>query len=357
MAVHLMQHTSRDLFEVRALSLFNPKDNILEHQLADSGIAIDFLAKRLGPDVSMLRKIDRVLRTYRPHVVHTHRYALKYALPAMLCRRIPAMVHTVHSIAEREVGRASRLIHGFGFRRGVVPVSIANEVTESIRRVYEIDSFPCIPNGIPVSSFAVPMVPRETWRQAQGFSADAVIYACVARLSAPKNHQLLLDAFAQGPAKCPNAYLLLVGEGDRRGILTDRVSQLGLSDRVRFLGQSDDVVSVLHAADVFVLASHWEGNPLSVMEAMAAGKAVVCTAVGGVPELVRNGIDGLLVPGGDQGALSRALIDLAETKALREKWGLNARVRAQDFDVTIMAQAYEMLYQSLLGPQVGRNDL
>jgi glycosyltransferase involved in cell wall biosynthesis len=348
MAVHLMRHTADTIFEVRALSLFSPRKTVLEFELASHAIMVDYLGKQRGPDLSMIHKIDRILQAYRPHVVHTHRYALAYALPAMLLRRIPVMVHTVHSMAEREVGRFGRVIHGFGFRHGVVPVSIANQVTESIVRVYGRKSVPCIPNGIPVAEYRKPAISRDMWRDSERIPRDAFLYACVARLSLPKNHEMLVEAFAKGPGSQPNVYLLLVGDGDQRAALEGYVDQLGLRGRVRFLGQRTDVVSVLQGVDVFVLASAWEGNPLSVMEAMSAGKAVVCTAVGGVPELVRDGVTGLLVPHGDGPTFSKAMTRLLEDNALRSTLGTNAAAMAQSFDVESMTSGYEALYLDLL---------
>ena len=118
---------------------------------------------------------------------------------------------------------------------------------------------------------------------------------------------------------------------------------------LRFLGVRADVADILRASDVFVLSSRWEGNPMSVMEAMAAGLPVVSTAVGGVPELVQEGATGLLVPSEDTGALACALQALVDDPARRQAMGAAARQHAiAHFDIRHTVRMYEELYERLL---------
>ena len=129
----------------------------------------------------------------------------------------------------------------------------------------------------------------------------------------------------------------------------EQVAGLGLESRVRFLGIRADVADILRASDVFVLSSRVEGNPLSVMEAMAAGLPVVSTVVGGVPELVRNGETGLLVPSEDAGALAQAMQALVDDPVRRQAMGAAARQHAvTHFDIRHTVRGYEQLYERLL---------
>jgi glycosyltransferase involved in cell wall biosynthesis len=129
--------------------------------------------------------------------------------------------------------------------------------------------------------------------------------------------------------------------------LERRIDAMGLREKVHLLGLRSDVPEVLNAADVFVLSSDWEGNPLSVMEAMAAGKPVICTAVGGVPELVEDGRCGLLVPQGDAKALAQAMRYLLEDPEARTSMGrASARRAIERFDLKAMTGAYEDLYRT-----------
>ena len=143
--------------------------------------------------------------------------------------------------------------------------------------------------------------------------------------------------------------LLLVGGGELENAVREQVAALGLQERVRFLGVRADVADILRASDVFVLSSRWEGNPLSVMEAMAAGLPVVSTAVGGVPELVRDRETGLLVPSEDAEALTRAMQALVDDPVRRQAMGAAARQYAvAHFDIRHTVRGYEQLYESLL---------
>jgi glycosyltransferase involved in cell wall biosynthesis len=140
-----------------------------------------------------------------------------------------------------------------------------------------------------------------------------------------------------------------VGTGELRADLERQADTLGLQEKVRLLGGRSDVPEILNTADVFVLSSDWEGSPLSVMEAMAAGKPVICTAVGGVPELVEDGRFGLLVPQRDAEALAKAMEYMLEDSGARRSMGrASARRAIERFDLKVMTEAYEDLYRATI---------
>ena len=348
-AANLLRTSDPEQFDARAISLRGPFGwEGLEETLAQDGIPVWYMGKKRGFDSSVVARVARTMEHFRPHVVHTHTYALRYALPYMLWRRAPAMVHTVHNLAEKEVEWYGRWVHRLAFWRGVLPVAIAREVADSIRRVYGIDEFPLIPNGIPVDTFRQPSIDRERWRNKEGFMPTEILFVCVAWLRPQKNPALLLEAFRRGPASDPRAHLLLVGTGSLRSELERQIGASGLQERVHLLGLRSDVPEILNAADVFVLSSDYEGNPLSVMEAMAAGKPIICTAVGGVPELVEDGC-GLLVPPRDAQALSKAMSHMLENPSARKSMGeKSARRAVERFDLRVMTEAYEDLYKKLV---------
>jgi glycosyltransferase involved in cell wall biosynthesis len=164
-----------------------------------------------------------------------------------------------------------------------------------------------------------------------------------------KNPALLLKAFARAPALDPRAHLLLVGHGELRPELERQIDALRQRERIHLLGVRSDIPEVLNAADVFVLSSDWEGNPLSVMEAMASGTPVISTAVGGVPELVEDGESGMLVPQGDAQALAGAMQYMLENPKVKISMGrASARRAVEHFDVQAMTEAYEQLYRTII---------
>ena len=330
---------------VTVVSLFASTGSWIEADLRAAGVEVRFLDKRPGLDPRMILALARVLRALHPDVVHTHLHTLKYAWPASLAAGRPAVVHTVHNLAEHEVERVSRVVHGAAFRAGVVPVAIGGAVARSLEAEYGRPVPQRIPNGIPVAAFRPAAGARAAVRAELGLGDDDPVWLTAGRLNPQKNHAILLEAFARvGGA----ATLLIAGEGELRDALHAQAAGLGVGERVRFLGVRGDLPRVYAAADAFVLASSWEGNPLVVMEAMAAGLPIVATAVGCVPELVPAEA-GALVPPGDAAALAAALTALlADPAAARRQGAAAAALAVARFDAAVMARAYFRLFSSLV---------
>lgn len=352
MLLNLVGNLDRERYDLAVISFFDAQGTANERELATSGIPTFHLGKRLGFDARMFPRIRGVLREWLPDVVHTHRAALQYVLGAVsgpLRRRV---LHTVHTVATRETGTAGRMANWLAFRVGVAPVAICGFIARSITRSYGVVPRAIIPNGIPVARFARPPQSREEWRRANAIAESAVVFTCVARLAAPKNISVLLEAFAALDRR--DCILVLAGDGPLRAQLEGEARSRGLTGSVRFLGRRLDVPELLAASDAFVLPSSWEGYPLSIMEAMAAGRAVIATNVGGVPELVRHNETGLIVPSNDVGGLASAMRGMAERKDLRERLGRDAgRFAAKALDVSRMATQYDALYQALVKPARG----
>lgn len=347
-AVHIVSGLNRRRFEPIVISLASPMSCDLDQLLDEAGVEVRYLGKRPGFDYRMYHRLHRILKKYQPDVVHTHLQVLRYALPTMLLLKHTSLFHTVHNLAEREIERPARFIHRYAFGHGVVPIAVAEEVALSLRRLYGIAQCRVIANCIPTETYARPQVPRELWRAKEGFEESDILFVCVARFAPQKNHALLLNAFARTPASNPRARLLFVGDGALRAELEARAKSLGLAGSVRFLGLRSDIPDVLGASDVFVLSSDYEGNPLSVLEAMASGLPIVSTAVGGVPSLVEGGTHGFLVQPGDLEGLARSMESLLRHRGVRQSLGMAAARRAREnFDVSDMVRAHEEVYENV----------
>jgi glycosyltransferase involved in cell wall biosynthesis len=347
-AVHIVRGLNRQRYEPAVISFTGRLGCDLDHLLEEAGVEVRYLGKRPGFDYRVYSRLHRALRDVRPDIVHTHLHVLRYALPSMLFLQHALLLHTVHNLAEREIEPGLRWLQRFALNNGVVPVAVAKEVALSLERLYGIQRCRVISNCIPTDYYACPQNSRGVWRAREGFEDSDILFACVARFSPQKNHALLVKAFALGPASNPNAHLVLVGEGALQGQLEAQVKDLGLAAQVHFLGLRRDIPDVLGAMDIFVLSSDYEGNPLSVMEAMASGLPIVSTAVGGVPDLFESGKEGFLVPPGDALGLAKSMVSLLGNREARHSLGTAAALRArEDFDVSTMVQAYEGLYESL----------
>lgn len=172
---------------------------------------------------------------------------------------------------------------------------------------------------------------------------------CVARLRAEKGHAVLLEAFATVCEAIPEARLLLVGDGELRDELTARVESLGLAANVEITGPVDAVWPYLAQGHVFALASHSEAYGIAVAEAMAAGLPVVASRVGGLPELVDEGVTGALFPAGDHAALAAHLIGILQSPERRRRMGQAARAAAEPLQMERSADRYLDLCQELAG--------
>jgi glycosyltransferase involved in cell wall biosynthesis len=347
MLLNLVLGLKDSRFEVRVVSMFPPRQTLIEHELASACVPVVHLGKHLGFDGRMFARIHCAIREWRPHIIHTHRAVLHYALPAVV-RRARTVVHTVHNLADMEVPWTARAAHRLMFAAGASSVAIGDAVAKSFAAMYGLHPRRTIPHGIPVAQFARSPAPRSDWRAREGVPEDVLVLACVARLSPQKNLGCLLEAFARIEGR-RLPWLVIAGEGPLRADLELRAKALGVGARVRFLGARRDVAEVLRASDIFVLSSEWEGNPLCVMEAMAAGLPVVSTRVGGVPELVRHDETGVLVSPGDANALSAAIQRVLRDAEMRASMGLRAAaVARQMLDISTMVLAYANLYEGLL---------
>jgi glycosyltransferase involved in cell wall biosynthesis len=207
-------------------------------------------------------------------------------------------------------------------------------------------------NGAPLDEFAPGgSEGRRRVRSELGLPEDALVVGSIGRLNAQKGHTHLLDAAPEALARHPDARLLIVGDGDLMDLLREKARRLPVADRVVFAGHRSDVPDVLAAVDVFCISSLYEGTPLALFEAMAAGRPIVSTAVDGCREVLEDGVTGLLVPPGDPPALARALDRVLSDAALRGDLAHHALEASRRFDVRRCVEQMEDLYDEVLaGP-------
>jgi glycosyltransferase involved in cell wall biosynthesis len=184
-----------------------------------------------------------------------------------------------------------------------------------------------------------------TLRDDYGMEPGSQIVGVVARLEPEKGHPTLIDAWPLVLRSVPDAYLLIVGEGSRRDDLERQVRELRIAHRVVFTGRRDDVPGVTAALDVAVLPSYREAQGLTILEAMALSRPVVASNVGGIPEMIQDGVTGLLVPPGDPTALAGAIVRLLEDHSLADTLGRAGHDLVHDrFCIELMVKAIEEIY-------------
>lgn len=210
-----------------------------------------------------------------------------------------------------------------------------------------------IPNGVDLQKLRAGGDGRRV-RAALGIPEAARLVGSIGRLQPVKGHRYLVEAFIPVAARCAEAYLLLVGGGPEEEALSRRVEEAGLNDRVRFVGFQTDVQPYLQAIDYFVLPSVSEAHSMALLEAVAMGKPVVATAVGGNRETIQTEVNGLLVPPGSPEALRDALLRLLTEPGLAERLARGAVETSARYDLRDMVGRYALLYNEAAAGNAGR---
>jgi glycosyltransferase involved in cell wall biosynthesis len=285
--------------------------------LSAGGVALHSLdMKRGAPEPAALLRLVRLLRQESPEILVSFMYHAN--LLARLAARPAGVRITVSSIRNENFGgpRRDRLLR---LTDGLASVTTTNSRLAAAalqrRKVVHARKLRVIPNGLDLTHYDWNACRREQARQESGCAQGSFLWLAAGRLEEQKDYPTLLTAFERVARERPEAELRIAGHGSLQGSLEEAARRSGLQDRIRFLGARGDIPDLLAAADALVLSSAWEGLPNIVMEAMAAGKPVVATEVGGVSELVADGVSGLLLPPGNPAALSEAMLALMDLPA------------------------------------------
>lgn len=285
----------------------------------------------------------------RPDVAHTHSGAWLKGARAARAAGVPAVVNTVHGLLDQEPWYSGFLKRrAAGCTGAVVAVSdpLRRHLLESARLVPS--KVRNIPNGVDTSAFS-PEPPVTRTELVPG-SEGRFVVGCVARFEPVKNHELLLRAFREAHRTRPELMLVLVGDGSLRASNEALAASLGISDAVRFVGDQRDTAPWYRCFDVFVLASRAEGTSMSILEAMASGRAVIATDVGGNRALLGDdGAAGLLVPSDDTASLAAAIVQVASSPGMPSRLGSAGRSRVEKlYSQEVMVDRYEALYRETL---------
>ena len=322
-------------------------------QLADEaearGVPVQACDKRSGADLGVLWRLRRQLRDAATEILHTHNATAHYhAIAAALGLPLRRRVNTRHGMGALDTGSRREAL----FRRSMPFTDAVATVCEAAcddlvrRAALPADKLVAVPNGIRVERFAAAdAASRAALRAELGLDASTRVIGTVGRLNWAKDHAGLVRAFADVCAAGSDAALVIAGDGVLRGELEALVAEQGLGGRVFLLGDRGDVARLLRGFDVFVLSSLTEGYSIALLEACASALPIVATTVGGNGEIVRDGVNGLLVPPRERAALAQAMQRLLTDAALAACLGEAGRswVVAEG-SVATMADRYDALY-------------
>lgn len=296
-----------------------------------------------------LARLVNLVCDLRPQVIHGYLFGPNlYAAIAGRLAGVPAVVVAKRNVDAFETPRQVRA-QWFAHRLATHVTAVSEAVADSVVALgVPRARITVIPNGVDAARFVTP-APVEDARRALGADGSPLV-GSVGCLAARKDYGTLLEAVRLLADRGLAFRVALVGDGPDRGTLEARAAALGLAARVRFLGERADVDRLLPGMDVFVLSSREEGIPNALLEAMAAGRACVATAVGGTPEVMRDGATGWLVPPGQPRALADALEQaLTRPGEARRRGAAAGQVVRDEMSIEVMVRRHEEFYERAIG--------
>jgi glycosyltransferase involved in cell wall biosynthesis len=297
-------------------------------------------------DPGCVRGLVQLFRDHQIDVVHSHEFTM--AVYGAASSRLLGLPHVITMHGGVKVCKALR--RRIALRWALKTSDHAVMVSRATQKQFAVDLgvkpslFTVVPNGVPVEAGDAARVRAEF-----GIGERDCVLVAVGVLERHKGHRVLLEALARlDSGKVATPWKLIIaggGGGEEHGSMLEFIDAEGLSDRVHIVLNRNDIADLLALADIFVMPSLWEGLPLAVLEAMVARKAIVASAIAGIPEAIVDGREGLLVPAGEVTPLADALRLLLADPTRRVDLGEAAAARAdRDFTVEVMADRYEALY-------------
>jgi glycosyltransferase involved in cell wall biosynthesis len=337
----LLLRLDRGRYDVRALSL---SAGSAVQRLRGLGIAVDVIDET--DDEGAVRELSAWLRHNEIDLVHAHMFRAEViGTRAAVAAGTAVIMATVHSSRVRSPKDTALLASLTPHMdRLIVPSDSIERKVRSEGR--DSGRFAVIPSGVDLSRFATPL-PACRMRDEFGIPREAPLVGVVARLEPEKGQRYLIDAMPMILETAPDAWLAIVGEGSEADALRARAA--ATSDRIVFTGRRDDVSAVTADLTVAALPSLREAQGISILEAMARRRPVVASAVGGIPEVITHGIDGLLVPPANPAALAAAIGSLLVDRSLRDRIGeAGYRAVVERFSIDAQVKRIEVVYDEEL---------
>lgn len=355
MTFSILEQMDRSQFDVRVCALQIKQGNPIAKELTRIGIPVDLVPIPNLRHPANLPKILRYLRQQKPDLVHTQlEFATVLGSVGSWLLRIPNTT-TLHTLDNPQKGSShwrNELSWACMRLFSTKLIAVSNSTRDHLIKYGRIQPQKIITmyNGIDPSNFKpVSGDIRDAKRKELGIPDNAFLFLTVAVLREAKGIQFMLKAMTNIIRSLPNAHYLIVGAGDYESALKNEVETSHLEHRVTFAGQRTDIPDFLSISDLFVLPTLIDALPTVLIEATAAGKAIVASNVGGVPEIVENEVNGLLVQPGDPAQLEKACLALAQDRAKRaamESAGL--RIAQEKFNIHTQVSTLGQLYKKLV---------
>ncbi len=296
-------------------------------------------------------KLYQIMKERNIHIVRTHKYrASLYGRIAASLARVPVVITSVHGNYRKDLRLKRKLANRILSNVTDRIVAVSESIKQDILKYDRIEPFKVIVinNGVDIIKFN-PEGNFHNIRREFSISDSEIIIGFIGRLVPAKGLEYLINAFSLLSRELKNIKLLIVGEGSLLNILRERVKENAINQKVIFTGKRYDIPDILSAIDIFVMPSLAEGLPNSLLEAMAMGKPIIATTAGGIPEVIKDGINGILIPPRDVDSLATAMKKLLEDPFFSVKIGQGARDFVEkNLSNIATTKKWESLYMTLL---------
>jgi glycosyltransferase involved in cell wall biosynthesis len=358
MLLNLVSHDARTIAD-NVLAVFDNRhqQNLdLYHRALKKGVNAELISCQGRADRRAVREIRRLVRAHGIDVMHTHGYKADiYGYIAARSEGTP-LVATCHNwLAGGAALAAYNFLDRIALKRFDTVCAVSPPISDKLLSLgLHRERVTVIPNGIDVHAFD----PGRHIGREEAQSGAKQVVGIVARLDLQKGFDYLLRAVATLRGSFPGLRLLIVGEGPDRAAIEQMVRRYELGEVVTMAGQRTDMPAVYAGIDIFVLPSLNEGLPMTLLEAMAAGKPIVATRVGAIATVITDQLTGLLIAPADEAALVHALSRLLADSELRLRLGQNARAHVeQNFTAAAMVQKYRTVYEVVLAHHGAKQEL
>jgi len=326
-------------------------------EIEAAGVRVEELGKlrKGGFNREIVPLLRALIRRERIDLVHAHMYhANLYGRLAAFREGVPAVISVHNTYVRPKILR--RVLNRWLARRTPFILAGSEAIRDDIARYDRVPpgKIRVVPYGVDVEKFDS-VLSREEARGKLGLPGDRFLVGTVGRLEEQKGQKYLIDAAGRLSRDGRKVTLLIVGSGREEDRLRDQAVREGIGDAVLFLGTRRDLPELFRAMDVFAFPSLWEGFPIALLSAMAAGLPVIVTPVGGVPEVVKDGVNGLIVPAGDPAALAEAIWNAHENPVGASALGRAAAATIRDrYSHRTTARRIMEVYDQVLGPDAGK---
>lgn len=317
----------------------------------DRGIAVELFTTRRGFTIDGIQQISRFVSKNNIRLIHSHGYKPNIFLSLLPCRKVK-ILSTAHGWEKNTAGlraRAYELLDALSLRSMDKVVAVSKAVFNDLtRHGLREENITLIYNGIVLDEYEI-QSQGPNLRKEYGIPQDTFVIGAIGRLVPAKGYHHLIEAMTSVAEDIKDCRLLIAGEGQLKDNLSALIQKLNISRYVTLVGYQNSITRFLSTIDLFVMPSLTEGLPIALLEAMACGKPVLASSIGGIPEVITSEKDGLLIPPADPHAIAKGIKELYFNETLRVEMSCHGRKLVENiFSAETMGRQYLSLYSQLL---------